>query len=150
MRSAWLVGFALVGSSACYRYVPVEPGALPSGTEVAVDLSSTGSANVRPSLGDFATRLEGRVTEADASGITLLLSSVQRRGEVQPSTWNGESIKLASADIAGMKTRQLSRGRTTVAAVALGAASVGLVIAIAKAVGLLEVSGGGGKPIPPP
>jgi hypothetical protein len=144
------VGFALVGSSACYRYIPVEPGSLTSGTEVAVDLSSTGSATVRPSLGDFATRLEGRVSESSASGITLLLSAVQRRGEVQPSTWNGESIRLGTSDIAGLKTRELSRGRTTVAAVALGAASVGLVIAIARAVGILEVSGSGPKPIPPP
>jgi hypothetical protein len=150
VRSAWLVGFALVGSSACYRYVPVEPSSLASGTEVTVDLSSAGSATVRPSVGDFATRLEGRVSESSTSGITLLLSTVQRRGEVQPSTWNGESIRLSTADIAGMRTRELSRGRTTVAAVALGAATVGLVVAIARAVGLLEVSGGGGKPIPPP
>lgn len=150
MRAPWLLAVALAGSTGCYRYVPVEPGTLSPGTEVAVELTSTGTANVRPSIGDFATRLEGRITESNAEGLTLQLTSVQRRGEPKPSTWAGETIRLGATDINGVNLRQFARGRTTVAAVALGAASVGLVIAIARAVGILEVSGGGGKPIPPP
>ncbi len=150
MRAPWLLIVALAGSTGCYRYVPVEPGAVTPGTEVAVDLTSTGTANVRPAVGDFAERLEGRITESSADGLTLQLTSVQRRGEPKPSTWTGETIRLGTADIDGLNLRQFARGRTTVAAVALGAASVGLVIAIAKAVGILEVSGSTGKPIPPP
>jgi hypothetical protein len=141
---------ALLGATGCYRYVASEPGALSPGAEVSIDLSSAGAASVRPSLGDFVTRVEGSVSESDASGFTISLASVQRRGEVTPSTWNGESLRLSLADISGVRTRQFSRGRTTAAAVALGAASVGLVIAIAKAAGLLEGSGSPGRPNPPP
>jgi hypothetical protein len=140
---------ALLGAAGCYRYVASEPGALSPGAEVSIDLSSAGTASVRPALGDFVTRIEGNVASSDASGVTLSLTSVLRRGDVSPSTWNGETIRLAAADVSSVRTREFSRSRTTAAAVALGAASVGLVIAIAKATGLLEVSGGAGKPIPP-
>ena len=150
MRSPWLLAVALAGSTGCYRYVVVEPGAITPGSEVAIELTSAGTASVRPAIGDFATKLEGRITESGADGLTLQLSSVQRRGDVSPSIWTGETIRLGTTDIDQINLRQFARGRTTVAAVALGAASVGLVIAIAKAVGLLEVSGSGGKPIPPP
>lgn len=150
MRSAWFLAVTLIGSSGCYRYVASEPGALKAGTAVAIDLTSSGTANVRPAIGDFVTSVEGSVTESNGSGVTLALMAVRRRGDVSPSTWTGESLHLASADIEGVKTRQFARGRTTVAAVALGAAAVGLVIAIARATGLLEVSGGGGKTVPPP
>lgn len=150
MKASWLLLLALGGTSGCYKYVAAETSSLTTGRDVAIDLSSAGTVNVRPAIGDFATRVEGRVTQASASGITLALHAVRRRGEVQSSTWNGESLDLASGDIAAVRTREFSRSRTTVSAIALGSVGVGLVIAIARAVGLLEVSGGGGKPIPPP
>lgn len=150
MRSSWFIVAALAGTTGCYRYVETAPGAVTAGTEVAIDLSSTGTASVKPALGDFVTTVEGNVTEANGAGITLSLVSVKRRGDVSPSTWSGESLHLTSADIAGVKARQFSRGRTTAAWVALGAGTVGLVAAIAKATGLIGGSGGTGKPIPPP
>ena len=149
MGQSWLLAVLLV-TGGCFRYVAAEPGNLSAGTDVAVDLSAQGTASVRPAIGDFVTQVEGNVTESNGSGITLSLAAVKRRGDVSPSTWSGESIHLAPADIAAVRMREFSRSRTTIAGVALGAATVGLVIAIAKAVGLLETSGGVGKPIPPP
>jgi hypothetical protein len=150
VRSTWLVLAALAGTTGCYKYVETAPSSVSAGTEVAVDLTSVGSANVKEAIGDFVTQVEGSVTEASGAGITLSLTSVKRRGDVSPSTWNGETLRLNGSDIAGVKTRQFSRGRTTAAAVGLGAATVGLVAAIAKATGLIGGSGGTGKPIPPP
>jgi hypothetical protein len=150
VRSTWFIVAALAGTTGCYRYVVTEPGSITTGTEVAVDLSSAGTASVKSALGDFVTQVEGSVTESNGSGITLSLAAVKRRGDVTPSTWSGETLHLTTADIAGVKTRQFARGRTTAAAVALGAATVGLVAAIAKATGLIGGSGGGGKPVPPP
>jgi hypothetical protein len=93
--------------------------------------------------------VEGSVTEASPSSITLALQAVRRRGDNAASTWNGESITLASDEIAEVKRRELSRGRTAVASAALAAASVGIVVGIAKATG--EASGSaGGKPSPNP
>ena len=150
MKASWVLLIALGAVSGCYRYVATDPTALPSGSEVTIDLTSAGTANVRPAIGDFVNRVEGRVTQVDSSGITLALLAVRRRGDVASGTWSGESLRLARGDIDGMKTKQFSRGRTTVSAIALGGAAVGLVIAFAKAVGILETSGGGGKPVPPP
>ena len=150
MKAPRILLIALVGAVGCYKYVPAEPSSLGTGREVSIDLSSAGTVNVRPALGDFVNRVEGTVTQSSSAGITLALQAVRRRGEVASSTWNGESLQLASGDIAGVKTREFSRSRTTASAIALGSIGVGLVIALAKAVGLLETSGGSGKPIPPP
>lgn len=151
MRASFVLAAVLFGSTGCYNYISAtNPADLTHGAEVSIDLTSTGAANVRPSIGDFVTTVEGRVSEAGPEGITLELMSVKRRGDVSPSTWHGESLQLGISDIGEIQRRELSRGKTAVAITALAAASVGLVIAIAKATGLLEVSGGAGKPIPPP
>jgi hypothetical protein len=133
----------------CYRYVPREMAALPANAEVAVDLSPTGSNNVRPSIGDGVSVVEGRLTNIDSSGLTLSLSMVRRRFD-GPSTWNGETLQLSRGDYDRVREKQLSRGRTTAAAVGFGALGVGLLVAIAKATGILFVSGSGKGPIPPP
>jgi hypothetical protein len=150
VKAAWVLLIALSGTSGCYKYVAAEPSSLSNGREVAIDLSSAGTVNVRPAIGDFVSRVEGTVTQSSSSGITLALHAVRRRGEVASSTWKGESLELASGDIASVRTKEFSKSRTTASAVALGGLGVGLVIALAKAVGLLENSGGSGKPIPPP
>ena len=150
MKVPWLLLLALAGASGCYKYVAAETTSLTTGREVAIDLSSAGTVNVRPAIGDFVNRVEGTVTQANGPGLTLALSAVRRRGEVSSSTWNGETLQLAPGDIAAVRTKEFSRSRTTISAVALGGVGVGLVYAIARAVGLLETSGGGGKPVPPP
>lgn len=133
----------------CYRYVPVDASGLAPGTHVSVEVTSRGSANLQPKIGNNVTVLEGTVAASDAGGITVALLSVRRRGEVQPSTWSGESIRLASDEIAEVKGRQLSRGRTIAASAALGAAAVAVVIAIAKATGSAS-NGTGPRPTPTP
>jgi hypothetical protein len=142
--SILLCSLALVG---CYRNVPVEGISVANGTRVIVDLTSTGSATLRPSIGDFVTRVEGDVTESNSNGMTLSLFAVRRRGDVAPSSWTGEQIRLSRDDIAQVQRAELSRARTTVASIALGAVGVGLVYVIARATGL--VSGSGGGRIPP-
>lgn len=150
MKAPWILLIAFSGTSGCYKYVAAETSSLSTGREVAIELSSAGTVNVRPSIGDFVSRVEGTVTQSSSSGITLALQAVRRRGEVASSMWKGETLQLASGDIASVKTKEFSKSRTTASAVALGSIGVGLVIALARAVGLLEASGGGGKPIPPP
>lgn len=150
MRIAAPTIFLLAAVGGCYRYVPTPHTSLAPGAYVAVDLTSRGSANAAPRIGDNVASLEGTVSATDGSGgITLALAAVKRRGENLASTWGGESIRLSGDDIAEIKGRQLSRGRTIVASTALGAASVGFIIGIAKATGLVGGTSGG-KPIPPP
>lgn len=133
----------------CYQYVPSPRSGLPPATPVSVELSPRGTLNVANKIGDNVVTVEGNVTEASNSSLTLALLAVRRRGDPAPSTWSGESITLAADDINEVKRRRLSRSRTTLASVALGAASVGLVVGIAKATG--SASGSVlGKPSPNP
>lgn len=133
----------------CYEYVPANRVGLSPTTPVSVELSDRGSLNVTSKIGNNAVTVQGTVTDASASSLTIALSAVKRRGETAMSTWSGESITLGSEDIDEVKTRQLSRRRTAVASAALAAASVGIVVGIAKATG--ESSGStGGKPSPTP
>ena len=133
----------------CYRYVPAKHTELSPANAVSVALSTRGTLNVVNRLGENVAVVEGNVTEATASSLTLALVAVRRRGEVAPSTWSGEFITLSLEDIEQVRRRQLSRGRTAIASAAVGAASVGIVVGIARATG--EASGTiGGKPSPNP
>jgi hypothetical protein len=145
-KSVAALPLALAG---CYQYVSTDHAGLTPATPVSVELSTRGTLNVTSKIGENVVAVEGSVTEASPSSITLALQGVRRRGDNATSTWNGESITLASDEIANVKRRQLSRGRTAVASAALAAASVGIVVGIAKATG--EASGSvGGKPSPNP
>ena len=149
-KSLWkpvaVVPLVLAG---CYKYVPADHAELAPTTPVSVELSALGMINLAPKIGPNVVVLEGNITDATASSVTLALQSLRRRGESSVATWNGESITLASAEIDQVKRRELSRGRTVAASAALAAASVGIVVGIAKATG--GASGTiGGKPNPNP
>jgi hypothetical protein len=139
-----------IALAGCYRYVPADRAGLASGMHVVIDLSAAGREHVRPTIGEFVTTVEGNVAQASADSLTLSLVSVLRRGDLGPSTWNGETIHLAAADMERVRRSELSRGRTTVAAASLSAAGVGLVYAIARAAGIAFVSGSGKGPVPTP
>ena len=133
----------------CYKYVPADHAELAPATPVSVELSARGMINLAPKIGENVVVVEGNITDATASSLTLALQSVRRRGESSVANWNGESITLASDEIDQVKRRELSRGRTVAASAALAAASVGIVVGIAKATG--QSSGTvGGKPNPNP
>lgn len=145
-KSAALLPLALAG---CYKYVSTDHAGLTAATPVSVELSMRGTINVASKIGENVVAVEGSVTEASQSSLTLALQAVRRKGESAMSTWNGESLTLASDEISEVKRRELSRGRTAVASAALAAASVGIVVGIAKATG--QASGSvGGKPSPNP
>lgn len=133
----------------CYKYVPADHSELAPATPVSVELSERGTVNLAPKIGQSVVVVEGNITDASASSLTLALESVRRRGESSVANWNGESITLSSDEIAQVKRRELSRSRTVVASAALAAASVGIIVGIAKATG--QTSGStGGKPSPNP
>lgn len=141
--------FCSIALAGCYRHVPVATSELGNGMRVVVDLTLSGSDRLRPTIGNLVTTLEGDVEESKADTLTLSLTSVYRRGEVAPSSWTGETIRLAPNDVQRVKRSELSRGRTTVAAVSLGATAVGIIYAIARATGVFSTNGGRG-PIPTP
>ena len=148
-NSLWKPIVAMPLMAACYQYEPANRASVAPATPVSVELSASGTTNVASKIGSNVVTVQGNVTQASPSSLTIALLGVKRRGETAMSTWSGESITLATDDIDEVKTKRLSRGRTAVASAALAAASVGIVIGIAKATG--EASGsGGGRPIPNP
>ena len=148
-NSWWKPVVALPMLAGCYQYTAATPDGLAPATPVSVELSARGSENVTTKIGSNVVALQGNVTEASPSSLTIAILAVKRRGETAMSTWGGESITLAPGDIAEVKTRQLSRRRTAVASAALAAASVGIIVGIAKATGQASGSAGG-KPVPTP
>lgn len=149
-KSFWKpVGVLPLVLAGCYKYVPTDHATLTAATPVSVELSARGMINLEPKIGPNVVEVEGNITDATASSLTLALESVRRRGESAIANWNGESITLASDEIDQVKRRELSRGRTVAASAVLAAASVGIVVGIAKATG--GASGTiGGKPNPNP
>ena len=148
-NSLWKPVVALPLMAACYQYEPVKQSELAAATPVSVELSARGMTNVSSKIGSNVVTVRGNVTDSSPSSLTIALLAVKRRGESAMSTWSGESITLATDDIDEVKTRRLSRGRTALASAALAAASVGIVVGIAKATG--EASGStGGRPVPNP
>jgi len=133
----------------CYKYVAADHAELAPATPVSVELSERGTVNVAPKIGQSVVVLEGSIMSASASSLTLAVQSVRRRGESAVANWNGESITLASDDIDQIKRRELSRGRTFAASTALVAASVGIVVGIAKATGQSSGSTGAKPPSNP-
>ena len=149
-KSFWKpVGILPLVLAGCYKYVPTDHATLTAATPVSVELSARGMINLEPKIGPNVVVVEGNITGATASSLTLALESVRRRGESSVANWNGESITLSSDEIAQVKRRELSRGRTFAASTALVAASVGIIVGIAKATG--QASGStGGQPTPNP
>ena len=135
--------------SGCYRYVPTARSSLAPGAPVMIALTLLGSVNTAQRIGNNVAAVEGTVSDIDSAGVTVSLLSVRRRGENLASTWSGELLRLSSEDILEIRSKELSRGRTAVAWTAFAAGSAGLVVAIAKATGLVGGSSGG-RPIPTP
>ena len=133
----------------CFKYVPADHAELAPATPVSVELSARGTTNLAPKIGENVVVVEGNITDASASSLTLALQSVRRRGESSVANWNGESITLSSDDIGQIKRRELSRSRTLMASAAFAAASVGIVVGIAKGKGGASGTTGGGPPPPP-
>jgi hypothetical protein len=148
-RIAPVVVLGLSVVTGCYRYVATPLTSLSPGAHVAVEVTTRGAVSLEPRLGRNVSQVEGTVTSSDATGVTLALLSVRRRGEVQPSTWEGESLHLTGDDIEQLRSRQLSRGRTIVASTALGAAAVSIIVAIARSTGQAS-TGTGPRPTPNP
>ncbi|HTK50408.1 MAG TPA: hypothetical protein VL308_00905 [Gemmatimonadaceae bacterium] len=149
-KSLWKpVAVLPVVLAGCFTYVPADHAQLSPATPVSVELSARGTANLVPKIGENVVAVEGNITDASASSLTLSLQSVRRRGESAVANWNGESITIASDEIAQVKRRELSRSRTVMASAAFAAASVGIVVGIAKGKGGASGGTGGGPPPPP-
>jgi hypothetical protein len=105
-----LVCMAVLG--ACYRNVPIGNGEpLQPGTRIVVHLTPLGTANLGRLLGANTEAMEAQLVRNSADSLLLSVSSVHDVRGVQTS-WAGEQLSIARADVARVEERKLSRRRS--------------------------------------
>ena len=109
---------------ACFTYLPSEPETVPVGEGVRVYLTPEKMRELReaddqglPESG--APMVTGTLIRQDNGDIAVRIPIITRQvGFLQ--TQIGRQVTISSTDIIQLERRQLNRGRTTLAAVALG------------------------------
>jgi hypothetical protein len=144
MRSSpWLALLFLLG---CYSYRPLEVPEPAPGANVRVALTDEGSQRLAPDLGADIVRVEGKVLQADSSGVSLSLTEVENAHR-EPTYWNGESVKLPHVYLQRIEQRRISAGGTGLLG---GAFAAGLVAAYAmigqQSTAVGSVGAPGGRP----
>lgn len=138
---------ALLAAAACYRYTPIESGAVPVGSEFRASLTEDGTTRLVPTLGAQVAKVEGRVLSNSDTAFVISISATTNRSNVQ-TFWTGETITIPRATIQSIEARKLDRKRTWLVT------TLGLVggFLAAQIFGLFEgsASGGDGGPPPPP
>ncbi len=138
---AVVLAFTLGVSQACYAYVPLSDSPLP-GTQVAIDLTDRGRAEMATLVGAWPETVEGALTAQSDSAYMLSVTSVRnQRGGV--SKWSGEALTVRKDLVARTRERHFSTTRTAMAA----GLSVGAILFFALTRGLF---GGGSENSPPP
>lgn len=132
----------------CYHYAPIPGSAIRPGSEISVRVTDRARIELNQSVGPGVRRINGRVTNAADSAVSLAVSSVRQFDVAAPTPWTGERITLPRDWISEVGERRLSRSRSAIAA--------GLVVAAAIAASTLAITGfgsgessdrpGGGEP----
>lgn len=137
----------MVVLGACHSWAPIDPGVSPRGLKVLAELTDQGTADLGTQLGSGVGEVEGVVTGASDTSLTLAVSLVRQRSGVEQS-WRGEGVTIPSRVIARVHGQRFSRGRTTLvaAASATGLALVTAVFGDRLLGGGSLVGSGGGRP----
>lgn len=121
--TAVLVPTLLAG---CHRYEPVTAATVARGSNVAVSLTDYGTANLGRLLGMGVGTVEGSLLAVSDSAYTLSVQVVRQRNGVE-TFWRGEQVAIPRVDVAEIRQRRLSRGKSALATVAVIAAAFGAV-----------------------
>ncbi len=117
---------ALLGTSACYSYVPVSSTPTP-GTEVALLISDRGRVELGTRVGPELDQLRGTLVSSTPSAVTLRMREAVSLRRVS-TTWTGESLTVSPDLLAGVRVKQLDRGRSALVAGGVTAAIVAFII----------------------
>ncbi len=124
-QSGLLVAVLIV-AGACHRYEPVTAATVANGSSVAVALTDFGTANLGRLLGMGVGTVEGNLVSVSDSAYTLAVQVVRQRNGVE-TFWRGEQVAIPRTDVAEIRQRRFSRGKSALATVALLAAAYGAV-----------------------
>lgn len=106
-----ILGACSLISGGCYRYVPVEMGAVPPGAEVRAILTGDGVDAMRGTFGPDVTSVDGPLVDWDQGGVGILADfRVQRAGF--PATTLVDTVRILPNQLARVQLRELDKKRT--------------------------------------
>ncbi len=132
-RAVWLAFLASPTVGGCYRYTPIETGAVVPDEEVRVVVTPTAGARIAPETGAYATILDGRLTLRGPDSVSLSLPIASRNGTARVDGLR-QSFSFSRAEVASVTRREVDKGKSALVAVA------GLVAAGALATALVKLS----------
>ncbi len=135
----------LAATAGCYRWVPLEGGPVPEGTEVRVRLTDAGADELRRSSGANDGTFTGPLAYWNERlvGVTTT-ASIQRAGFAP--TLLTDTIDVSVAYLAGVDVKVLDRKNTALLTVGIVAGAVGLVFGTRALGGETDIVEGGGPP----
>ncbi len=110
-----------LGGSGCYRYVPIQPSAVRPNEEVRVLITDDAAARVVKEFGTYAGELEGQLAtaESDSIAVSVLIARAYRGVSLDNVR---QTLFLSRSEVVEVRRRQISRGRTVLAAAGVLAA----------------------------
>lgn len=137
---------AELGSSACYRYVPVSLAGTSPRDEVRVRISEDAARRLTAELGAYTTELDGQFSPQGADSVSVAVPIVREyRGTKLESMT--QVLHLARSDVVDVRRRELSRGRT---ALTTAGVLVGFGLMVQAVVQLTNPNPGTDDRLPPP
>jgi hypothetical protein len=124
--------------AACHRYEPVTAATVDPRANVSVTLTDFGTANLGRLLGMGVGTVEGQLLSLSDSALTIGVQLVRQRNGIE-TFWKGERVTIPRSDVAEIRQRRFSKGKSAVATIAVIAAAVGAVEAFIG-------TGSGGSP----
>ena len=133
-------------ASGCYTWVPVEPTAVPVGTEVRAVLTDSGAEGVRQYFGPDVTAVEGPLVSWNREGLRIMAETSVRRAGFMPTVML-DTLVVAQHQLLDLQIQEFSRKRTTWFTVGVVGGTVLAILAVkAFTGGSDEDPGEGGGP----
>ena len=121
---------ALLGTSACYSYQPVQLGELKANSSVRVQLTGMAVEQLRNGkngearlLDDFS--VSGTVPRLSRDSLVLSVQTSQSSDAMTRPVTFFQPLPLARSDLRSAEVRRLDRKRTTITSTVLGALAIG-------------------------
>jgi hypothetical protein len=134
-------------AAGCHRYEPVTAASVARGADVSVSLTDFGTANLGRLLGMGVGTVEGQLQSLTDSALTIAVQLVRQRDGIE-TFWKGEQVTIPRSDVAEIRQRRFSKGKSAAATVAVIVAAVGAVEAFIGTGSGGQPPGGGGGPGP--
>lgn len=135
-----LAALFLLGGCYSYSRVAAPPEV---GTDIEVELTDAGSADLARLVGPNVVSIRGRVNELETDTVHLAVESVMKRSGVD-EYWTKESLAVPRGNIASIGTRKFSAGRSAL----LALTTIGGAFIVRTAIEA-AVNGDTDKPRPP-